>query len=182
MVEEPADSSRSTSHSLRPAALLRPSRYWLFLLSFRVGPAEGRESGRCHFWMFPHPALLYEWRGYSLELEGNPGPMLTTNAFPATLGTATSPDPAWNWICRDPAAPQGVHPSFFTLNSSLEGKEVLSGSIYRSNILHHSPTTTYWLLNLSGSFFCVRSSYRLYRRLRNSVLKTPSRTLSYCAS
>lgn len=41
---------------------------------------------------------------------------------------------------------------------------------------------THVLLNFRGSFLCVFSSYRLDKRLKNSVLKTDSSKLSYSCS
>lgn len=62
--------------------------------------------------------------------------MLTVRAFPLGLICASSPCPVWNWICLEPAPPNGPQPPFFTLNSSLDGptgRSEIVGSLKQTN-------------------------------------------------
>lgn len=56
-----------------------------------------------------------------LEFLGKPSPMVMLRLFPPGLSCARSPWPLWKATTLEPPPPQ---PSFFTLNSSLEGKQV----------------------------------------------------------
>lgn len=56
-----------------------------------------------------------------LEDLGRPSPIVMVRVFPPGLSWAMSPCPLWNTTTREPPPPQ---PSFFTLNSSLSGREV----------------------------------------------------------
>lgn len=83
-----------------------------------------------------------------------------------------------------------AHTGFYTVQPPIIVREYKLHSVIclgskNETFIPKSPlkkAITHVLLNFRGSCFCVFSSYRLDKRLKNSVLKTDSSKLSYSCS